>query len=76
MENVSSSLSTVSGVYFLMDLFIPSGKPWLVDGLYKHLWEPHVPRACSGRGQCVEEAGGYRCQCNEGYTGELCDIER
>lgn len=27
---------------------------------------------CSNGGECIDETDGFRCQCNEGFTGETC----
>jgi len=32
---------------------------------------------CDGQclnGTCVDEVNGFRCNCNNGYTGELCEV--
>ena len=28
---------------------------------------------CSGNGQCVDEINSFSCNCNDSYTGPLCD---
>ncbi|XP_060685546.1 L-selectin-like [Hemiscyllium ocellatum] len=32
------------------------------------------PTSCSGRGECVETIGNYKCKCNEGFHGPECEF--
>lgn len=47
-------------------------KPWMEDGLYKSLWEPHYPAPCDGHGACTVYNGSYTCHCYQGYSGAHC----
>ena len=33
---------------------------------------PTAPNQCSGNGDCEVEGGRYVCDCDEGFTGEIC----
>ena len=34
--------------------------------------DPTDPNQCSGNGDCEVEGGRYVCDCDEGFTGEIC----
>nr|XP_022294645.1 delta-like protein 1 [Crassostrea virginica] len=36
--------------------------------------DPTDPNQCSGNGDCEVEGGRYVCDCDEGFTGEKCEM--
>eukprot|EP00055_Hartaetosiga_balthica_P002128 m.139179 g.139179 ORF g.139179 m.139179 type:complete len:1008 (+) comp19504_c0_seq1:65-3088(+) len=48
-------------------------KPWLVDGLYKSIWNQFHPKSCSGHGTCSHSTEGNLCECNLGFSGKFCE---
>ena len=72
MEKVG--LSSVIDCSVLM-LLVPTGKPWLKDGLYKEYWLKY-DNECSAHGQCVrseKDGRGWWCRCESGFSGEFCE---
>ena len=35
--------------------------------------ECDIPEPCNGHGECTDAVAGYTCECDDGYTGEICD---
>lgn len=39
--------------------------------------DPCIPSPCKNNGKCVETRdGGFRCVCENGYTGENCELRK